>query len=583
MAMNVKFLKGLKASLPTSRDANTLYFVTDEGALYLGQVLIGANFTSAIEAANVAIKVINDHGYVNSTEVGTAIGTALESYYTKTEVDAKIGTLAIGDTTYNSVVEYVIAKTTGIATDSVVAQKADKIVPAKAGNIATLTADGNLADGGKTIAEAEAAAVASAQSYTDTAIKELDADVTSTAPEAGKGIQVQVVEADGIITTVAVTGNYDNKYDALGAADSALEAAKDHADKAIDNLIKTYLDGETDEVINTLEEVAAWINNDTAGVAKIIEDVATNVANIKTINESAVMTSGITAAKVGEYDTVKSTVDANKATWDSVTNKLDTSTYNTFVGSTYATLDAAVAAANAHADAKNTDIAKGVEAHGWGNHANAGYLTEHQNISGKADKVANATEGNFAGLDANGNLTNSGLNVGDFVRSAGYVAYSQDEKDKLASLNADDYAKLNEANTFTKGMTIDESLHVNTYISTPSVGTSEITNINSDGHINIRADGTNSDIYFTIRKEEPTESGEYVSTTTVTHVPAENGTLATREHVKENIQGNTNATVADVVNAVNALNAGQMEATNGINAISTSVADIIEMLTWGEF
>ena len=153
MAMNVKFLKGLKASLPTSRDANTLYFVTDEGALYLGQVLIGANFTTAIDAANAAIKVINDHGYVNSTEVGTAIGTALESYYTKSEVDTKIGTLKIGDTEYSSVVDYVIAKTTGIATDAVVANKADKVAPSKAGNIATLTADGNLADGGKTIAE----------------------------------------------------------------------------------------------------------------------------------------------------------------------------------------------------------------------------------------------------------------------------------------------------------------------------------------------------------------------------------------------------------------------------------------------
>lgn len=36
-------------------------------------------------------------------------------------------------------------------------------------------------------------------------------------------------------------------------------------------------------------------------------------------------------------------------------------------------------------------------------------------ISGKADKVAGATEGNFAGLDANGNLTDSGKKASDFV------------------------------------------------------------------------------------------------------------------------------------------------------------------------
>lgn len=36
-------------------------------------------------------------------------------------------------------------------------------------------------------------------------------------------------------------------------------------------------------------------------------------------------------------------------------------------------------------------------------------------LSDKADKVAEATAGNFAGLDANGNLTDSGKKPGDFV------------------------------------------------------------------------------------------------------------------------------------------------------------------------
>lgn len=37
-------------------------------------------------------------------------------------------------------------------------------------------------------------------------------------------------------------------------------------------------------------------------------------------------------------------------------------------------------------------------------------------ISGKADKVAGATDGNFAGLDANGNLTDSGKSAADFSK-----------------------------------------------------------------------------------------------------------------------------------------------------------------------
>jgi hypothetical protein len=40
-----------------------------------------------------------------------------------------------------------------------------------------------------------------------------------------------------------------------------------------------------------------------------------------------------------------------------------------------------------------------------------------QDISGKADKVSNATNGNFAGLDANGNLTDSGKSSSDFLPS----------------------------------------------------------------------------------------------------------------------------------------------------------------------
>jgi hypothetical protein len=45
-------------------------------------------------------------------------------------------------------------------------------------------------------------------------------------------------------------------------------------------------------------------------------------------------------------------------------------------------------------------------------------LTTHQNISGKADKVSPATSGNFAGLDSNGNLTDSGSKAADFATSA---------------------------------------------------------------------------------------------------------------------------------------------------------------------
>lgn len=45
-------------------------------------------------------------------------------------------------------------------------------------------------------------------------------------------------------------------------------------------------------------------------------------------------------------------------------------------------------------------------------------LQAHQDISGKADKVSGATSGNFAGLDANGNLTDSSSKASDFATAA---------------------------------------------------------------------------------------------------------------------------------------------------------------------
>lgn len=45
-------------------------------------------------------------------------------------------------------------------------------------------------------------------------------------------------------------------------------------------------------------------------------------------------------------------------------------------------------------------------------------IQEHQDITGKADKVSGATADNFAGLDGNGNLKDSGKSASDFATAA---------------------------------------------------------------------------------------------------------------------------------------------------------------------
>lgn len=56
------------------------------------------------------------------------------------------------------------------------------------------------------------------------------------------------------------------------------------------------------------------------------------------------------------------------------------------------------------------------------------------NISGKADKVTGATEGNLAALDANGNLTDSGVAGAEVLTSADIADYTAEE---IAALLAD--------------------------------------------------------------------------------------------------------------------------------------------------
>lgn len=50
-------------------------------------------------------------------------------------------------------------------------------------------------------------------------------------------------------------------------------------------------------------------------------------------------------------------------------------------------------------------------------------LQEHQDISGKADKVSGATNGNLAGLDATGNLTDSGVSANNVALLDGFGNY----------------------------------------------------------------------------------------------------------------------------------------------------------------
>lgn len=63
-------------------------------------------------------------------------------------------------------------------------------------------------------------------------------------------------------------------------------------------------------------------------------------------------------------------------------------------------------------------------------------VVAHQDISGKADIVSGGTAGNFAGLDANGNLVDSGSKASDFQAAGNYKTTQSAVSDPTADGNA---------------------------------------------------------------------------------------------------------------------------------------------------
>ena len=64
-------------------------------------------------------------------------------------------------------------------------------------------------------------------------------------------------------------------------------------------------------------------------------------------------------------------------------------------------------------------------------------LTDHQDISGKADKVSGATADNFAALDASGNLTDSGHKHSDYLTEHQDISGKADKATTVTSVDYD--------------------------------------------------------------------------------------------------------------------------------------------------
>lgn len=162
----------------------------------------------------------------------------------------------------------------------------------------------------------------------DAKIAELDADITSATVDEGKGVQVQVVEIDGKVTTVAVTGNYDNSYDAKGAAEQAKTDAIADAeakDTALETAIKEYVDAEDAKVetrVTTAEGEIDTLQTEMDAVEAKAQANETAIANLTTdVNTKATQT---------DLDDAVTRVEAVEAWQESMTEATEDDIANLF-------------------------------------------------------------------------------------------------------------------------------------------------------------------------------------------------------------------------------------------------------------
>jgi len=169
-------------------------------------------------------------------------------------------------------------------------------------------------------------------------------------------------------------------------------------------------------------EFIATISQDANGVMtatkQSIQDGTTEQKGIVQLEDAVNSTSTSKAATPNSvktaYDLADSKQDALEfdGTYDATTNKVALeSTVTKAIGG----LDAEVESV----DGTNVQV-KVTEVNGVVTEVNVttDNTINSDDIAGKADKVSEATSGNFAGLDANGNLTDSGSKADDFATAA---------------------------------------------------------------------------------------------------------------------------------------------------------------------
>ena len=204
----------------------------------------------------------------------------------------------------------------------------------------------------------------------------------------------EVSESDLAVTLKAILDAKAKQAD----LDTLTGTGEGSISKMIDAAINKFATDVTDDdVVNSYKELIDWVAThgpEATQMASGISENKTAIANLKTL--VGTLPEGATSTTVVAY----------------ITEAINALSIGDYAKTTEVT--AAISTALA-AYAKTSDV--------------------NTSLAKKADKVANATNGHFAGLDANGNLTDSGKKASDFVAAeAGKRLMTNAEGTKLGGI-----------------------------------------------------------------------------------------------------------------------------------------------------
>ena len=362
------------------------------------------------------------------------------------------------------------------ATKTDVANKADKVSGATSGNFAGLDSNGNLIDSGakasdfkpKQTAVTDPTAIGSELEFIDSITQDADGVMTPTKKTVQDALTTQkgVVQlADSVRAQVpSGTSLVPTEAAVRTAIDSAVSSAYHHAGtKKADELLSTLLVAANEGNVYNISEAgtttADFIEDaghvirvgDNVGVCQVSAGVykfdllsgIVDLSNYKTKQTAVVdptasgngleFIDSISQDANGEITPTKKTVQDGTTSQKGVVQLEDS---HTSTSTTTAATPNSVKEAYDLADGKQDPITFDGTYDATTNPA-ATVSTVTTATANKADKVTGATSGNFAGLDGNGNLTDSGSKAADFATSAqGTKADSAIQGVKLAGASS---------------------------------------------------------------------------------------------------------------------------------------------------